>query len=484
MTDLFAFDKPKGRVAVIGGMMAYFESIMPEGFRDDRRGHVGEVLAQLGDEFVLHELGLWADSGDTASIAARLKASRPDALLFVPTMATPPADIAALAQDAGVPVVIACAHGLSQITDDYDMRALCRHSSNVGATMMGAMLSRLNLPRAPIILAGFMDDPDFHARLRMALRTAILSRQLDGLRVGRLGNPMPGYDHVDLDVQEAQMAGVEIVDIPLETWSARYTAVTDSEIAAFKTGRLPQLLPEATQWSETDNFDKAVRMAIALDRTALEYRLDCGSLTCRGPYGVELPGGAIGCLATSLMTGTGRPFSATGDLVTAVAMLIGKALGGATLYCELDAVDRERDAFLVANTGEADFAWVPRNGSVTLRDAAALSGREVPGVVIAHELAEGPATMLGVVPDIAAGTFRLIALEGETLEPARTSLHVTHGWFRTYRCPAMSAFEDWANAGATHHGALSRGHLAEACRWLGQLTGYATKEITGRTVHD
>jgi L-arabinose isomerase len=480
MREAFAQDLPTPKLAVIGGMMAYFESIMEPGFRDDRRGHVAAVTRSLAGEFALCDLGLWAAPEDTAPMAQRLAAKPPDLLLLVPTMATPPAGIAALARQAGVPVVIACAHELSQVTDAYDMRELCRHSTNVGAAMLGAMLRRDPAGATPILVSGFLDDPAFHARLRMALRTAALAVQMRGLRIGRLGAPMPGYDHIGLSAEEAAMGGVEVVDIALPDWQARNDAVTEAEIAAFRHDRLPHLLPRQTDWAPSESLDRAIRQALALDRLAQEAALACGSLCCRGPFGVEMPRGAIGCLATSLMTGSGRPFSATGDLVTAIAMLIGKRLGGATLYCELDAVDRSRDAFLVANTGEGDFGWCPPGSRAAIRPAAAHSGREVPGVVLQHELSAGPATMLGVVPDPQAGSFRLIALEGATPDaPAKTGLKVTNGWFQTALRPATAAFEAWAEAGATHHGALSRGALAEPSRWLARALGYRVAEIAG-----
>lgn len=477
MADPLACSHTPAKIAVIGGMMAYFETIMEAGFRDELRGHVAKATKALGTEFMLDDLGLWADSGDTERMAARLRANPPEALLLVPTMATPPAEIAGLARKTGVPVVIACAHGLSHITGAYDMRALCRHSANVGATMLGAMLARQADGPAAVIVAGFLDDETFHRRLASALRTAVLARRMNGLRIGRFGSVMPGYDHVGLDGEDAALGGVEIVDIPLAIWAARHAEITAAEIADFQSERLPLLLPANTQWSGGEDMDRAIRMAIALDRVAREHAIDCGSLACRGPFGVDLPMGAIGCLATSLMTGSGRPFSATGDLVTAIAMYIGKHLGGATLYCELDAVDRDRDAFLVANTGEGDFAWAPEGAAALVRPAGARSGRHVPGVVLQHDLSCGPATMLGVVPDRKAGTFRAIALEGDTLGRAKTGLEVTNGWFRPRRRPALAAFEAWAGAHATHHGALSRGLLGEPLRWLGQFTGYAITEI-------
>lgn len=452
--------------------MAYFEPIIGPGFRAIMGQHVNDVTARLGTEAELSMLGLWAEDDDTDGIARALAAAKPDVLLLVPAMATPPAALAAMARKAGVPIVIACGHELADVGPDYDMRALCRHSTNVGATMLVSMLRR-GAGAPPILVTGFLDEGAFHDRLAMAVRAAALAGRMDGLRVGRLGAPMPGYDHIGLSDAEGTCSGLIIVDVSAADWAARVKAVPDTVIRDFVRDGLRHLVSPSTRIDEGEGLDRAARIALALDALAGDLALDCGSLACRGPYGVGLENGAIGCLATSLMTGTRRPFSATGDLLTAVAMLAGKVLGGATLYCELDAIDRPSGAFLVANTGEADLAWCPDGGRVAIRDAGDLSGRAAPGVVLSHDLSPGPATMLGVTLDRSlSDRLGLIALEGDTLTHARTALKVMQGWFRTRGGQPISAFEGWANAAATHHGALSRGHLAEAARWLAAQRGW------------
>jgi len=458
--------------------MAYFESIMPTGFRDERRAHVATVVDPLRDRCDIVDLGLWADRGDAAEIGKKLETAQCDVLLLIPTMATPPAEIASLAEAAKLPVVIVCGHDLERVTKDYDMAALCRHSTNVGATMLGSMLRRLDQPIEPILVAGFLDDPNCHTRIQLAVETAALGQRLRGLRVGRLGAPMPGYDHLGLSQDQAAASGIELIDIPLERWTSAFAEITDVNVSYALDEVLPSILPKGAVFSRSPDLYRAMRLALAMDRVANDERLDCGTIACRGPFGDGLEQGAISCLATTLLAATGRPFSATGDIVTAIAMLIGRTLGGATLYCELDAVDRERDAFLVANTGEADIGWCPENGVFEIADASAHSGRQVPGVVLSHDLGEGPATMLGVTLDrTRSERLTLIALEGHTLEPAETALRVTNGWFRTTHRSALSAIEAWANASATHHGSLSPGHLAEATRWLGMILGHPVTTI-------
>lgn len=471
---LRAESRPK--VAAIGGFMAYFEAVMGENARQDRTAHLRHVIEPLARVADICDLGLFADPEDTARLVAEVKRIAPDVLLVVPTMATPPGPMLEIIEAAGAPVVIACGHGLSSIGPGYDMAELCRHSANVGAAMVESLMRRRG--RKPVTVAGFLDEAGFHARLAMAVKAAFLAKRMDGLRVGRLGAPMPGYDHVGLDAAEAAASGFALVDVPLADWAARIAAVSASEIDTLFERELPALLPDGARFSRSPDADRAARLAVALQKLCRDEALDCGSLTCRGPFGVGLAEGAIGCLATSMTTSRGIPFSATGDLVTAIAMLVGSALGGATLYCELDAIDRDRDAFLVANTGEGDFRWCPPGGRCVIREAGAHSGRAVPGLVIEHDLRPGPATMLGAALDrTTSDRLTLLAMEGEVGEPPATGLRVTHGWFKTRKRPAVAAFEKWVATGVPHHGALSAGHLSEAAGWLSQLASFELRTV-------
>lgn len=473
-------------VAAVGGYMAYFEAVMGPGARAGRAAHLRAVTGPLAGEVDLRDHGLLVDAGDAARIVAGLRATPPDVLLVVPTMATPPGPMMEVITATGAPVVLACGHDLHGIGADYDMAALCRHSVNVGAMMVESLMRRNGLQ--PISLVGETDDPAFHLRLALLIRAAHLAARLPGLRMGRLGLPMPGYDHVGLSPEEAEESGIHLVDVSLEHWSSRVAAISADRIAAFLAGELPRHLPPGTGTEPSpgtgEDWRRAAALALALRDLAVDEELDCGSLTCRGPFGVGLPGGAIGCLATSLMTGRGRPFSATGDLLVALAMFIGRNLGGpkdgATLYCELDAIDRDSGCFLVANTGEGDFAWAAPDSRCRIGPAAAHSGTTVPGLVIEHDLRPGPATLVGAALDRTRGRgITLAAMEGSVPDQAarRTGLKVSHGWFRSNSAPAARAMQRWTGTGVTHHAALSRGHLAEAMAHLSRLAGFRLETV-------
>jgi L-arabinose isomerase len=204
-----------------------------------------------------------------------------------------------------------------------------------------------------------------------------------------------------------------------------------------------------------------LRVAVALDRVNVSHGFAAGTINCRGPFGVKNPKiDSLGCLATTLATSRGVPFSCTADVITALAMLVGKRLGGAALYCELDAIDEARDAFLCANTGEGDTDWCGTQPCTAFTSGAS-SGRFAPGCSVSQVLRPGPATMIGFTPcPQAAGGFTFIAMEGMVQAPPDVALTVTAAWFQAKQSPMREAMEDWIRAGATHHGALCPGHLA------------------------
>src|SRR5260370_33289845 len=87
-------------------------------------------------------------------------------------------------------------------------------------------------------------------------------------------------------------------------------------------------------------------------------------------FGEEI--GITPCYGLGRLTSRGIPWTCAGDVVTAVAMLSVKRLGGAAIYHELEAVDYATGEVGIANSGEHGLDWcapgerprLPRNGWV------------------------------------------------------------------------------------------------------------------------
>lgn len=465
------------RIAVAAGYMPFFNEIMPQDYPADRDAY-GRSLAQAAEAAGdVTYLGLVDDgeAGRRAGIA--LSALDADAVLLAPTMATPANYLWNVVEpNPKLPVVIWSAHETGTIAPGYDMVELCRHSQNVGALMAGNMLARHGRPF--VVVTGEREDPAVRDELADKLRVAALAGRLRRSRIGRLGHPLDGYANVDVDPDALrQSCGMEVIDIGLDEWN---DALSDADDEA-----IDSVLADVDRYASLDpgrdapQARAAARMAAALGAVSRRHDLIAGGLNCRGAFGVgNAVSLSLGCLALTHAAATGVPFACTGDLITAIAMAIGSALGGATLYCELDAIDTTRDAFLCANTGEGDPRWGRSRTDCRIFEAGAASGRRAPGCSVRQVLSEGEATMIGFTPRAGApGGFVLIAMEGQVQEAPKVALSVTSAWFQADTKPMRRAFSQWAEAGATHHGSLTPGRQARRLELLARFLGIGFEQV-------
>jgi L-arabinose isomerase len=448
------------RIAVIGGYMPFFDPIMPTGYRAGRDAFVRQVAELLQGLGQIDYLGL-VDSFEAGAAAGRaITAQAADMVVVVPSMACPAGYIeAALVDRPDLPVVIAPLTEIERIPRSYDMPDLCHHSGHVGALMAANILHRAG--RRPSIIAGPLGDPSVRARLMETVRAAALAGRFRKLRVGRLGRPLDGYGNVDLD--EAiinEKLGITLVSIEHAEWVDVVCSVTvqDREKAL-------EFLGTRLRWdgdAASPDLAAALNVAVALDRVVDRHGLDAGAINCRGEWGVTEPRiASLACLGLTAMAARGVPFACTGDVSTAIALWLGRQAGGAALYCELDAVDIDENAFLCSNTGEADPDWLAEGACCSAFPAGGHSGRPSPGCCLSQRLRTGPATMVGFSPDGRRSEgFVLCALEGEVTGTPQVALPVTSAWFRPHGGAPYRSFEAWAGAGATHHGSLSPGHLS------------------------
>lgn len=465
------------RIAVIGGYMPFFDPIMPSGYRAGRDAFVRQVAGLFHDLGHVDYLGL-VDSFESGMAAGRaITALAADMAVIVPSMACPAGYIEAVLSDRpDMPVVIASLAEIERIPRSYDMPDLCHHSGHVGALMAANILHRAG--RRPSIIAGSLSDPGVRARLTETVRAAALAGRLRKLRVGRLGRPLDGYENVDLDDAIVhEKLGVTLVSIEHTEWVDAVCSVTIQD--------RDKVLESLGLWFLCDedvgspDLEAALKVAVALDSVVDRHGLDAGAINCRGDWGVAEPRiASLACLGLTVMAARGVPFACTGDVSTALALWLGRQAGGASLYCELDAVDIEQNAFFCSNTGEADPAWLAEGAYCSVFSAGSHSGRPSPGCCVSQRLRTGPATMVGFSPDRRRSEgFVLCSLEGEVTGTPQVALPVTSAWFRPQGGAPYRSFEAWAEAGATHHGSLSPGHLSTLLAGVACHAGIAFEPI-------
>jgi L-arabinose isomerase len=223
-----------------------------------------------------------------------------------------------------------------------------------------------------------------------------------------------------------------------------------------------------------DDLARSLRAALALETIVDAHDLDGGAFNCHVPqfrFGEVI--GIAPCWALGRLTTAGRPFTCTGDIVTAVAMLTTKRLGGAAVYHEIEAIDYATGEVVIANSGEHDLAWLAPGARPRLRPNGWFCGRDAHcGVCAVLEPAPGPATLVGFTPHPQArGGFRYVVARGDLTERTFPETGTVNGAFRFRDGPVEAAWARWAAAGVNHHSSATPGDLsrevASVARHLG-----------------
>jgi L-arabinose isomerase len=410
---------------------------------------------------------------DRAALGAAVRAALPvawvkpeeaDAALVLQTMATPPAWTLPVLGD--LPVVVWAAHGEGASPDAaFDHGAITAQGATVGAPMLTSLLVREGRPFELVL--GRVDDAAAQSEVVAALAGAAAARRLARARVGRVGAPIAGYDCVDTDGERLR-AATGITLVPIEPAELR------DLYAAVDAGRVRELERETRGAYDVEvggeALERSLRAACALDDLVARHDLDAGALNCHVPE-IRL-GDAIGiapCFALGRSTTRGVPWACAGDVLTAVAMLAGKLLGGAAQYHELEAVDYASGELVLASSGEFDLALAP-----AARPRLIANGwYDGAGACACLTAAAGPATLIGFA-QVGDG-YRLIAAEGAFTGRAFPATGTANGGFTFAR--GLPAWADWCRAGASHHSSATPGAFGRPLEALGRFLGVESVRV-------
>ena len=440
------------------------------GFRSDRQDMLDEAAAALAGAGVDVVWKGLVDSPEAGGEAAkRVAAAGAETVLMMQSMAAPPAyAVAALDALAGVPAVVWAAQRPRTLRAGFDESDITMLGATVGAPMLTNVLGRTGRPFE--LAVGRPGDSAFMERLAGVLTAAAAAGRIARARIARVGRPIPGYHCVDVDDGELRAAtGIELVPVdPGEVYDL-YCGVTDvsdledeivagfDEAAADNRGRVPSL-----------------RLAAAMERLDRSGGFDAGAMNCHVEeirFGAD-PGVAP-CYGLGRETTRGIPWTCSGDVLTAAAMLVAEQLGGAALYHEIEAIDFDTDEVVIANSGEHDLRWLPPGCRPRLQPNPWYRQDPVTGLSAWFELPPGPATLVGFTPHHAEPSgFRLIAAEGDITGRSFPDSPTVGGAFRfSGGEPVGQAWKRWAEAGVNHHSAAAPGHLADRTAVVARFLG-------------
>jgi L-arabinose isomerase len=450
------------RVGVVSPYWTLWEHTAGPTFRADRLALSRAVADDMAD--VVEPVAvLEVDGAEAGAAAGRAFADLDvDAVLVVQTMAVPAAwTMAALDAVPRAPVVVWALHETGLVDGGFDHGSITTQGATVGAPMITNLLSRAARPFELVL--GRRGDQATERRVRDALRLAGVARGIGRARLGRIGRPLDGYAHVDVDDTALRTAtGIELVPIDPGEVVARFREVADDDVRALEADVRREWTFERDP--EPDDLDRSLRAALALEQVVDHHGIDGGAFNCHVPqFRFGEPIGIAPCWALGRLTSGGRPFTCTGDIVTAVAMLTTKRLGGAAIYHEIEAIDYATGEVVIANSGEHDTAWLAPGARPRLRPNDWFCGRDPHcGVCAVFEPPPGPATLVGFTPHPAArGGFRYVVARGELTSRTFPETGTVNGAFRFRDGTVEEAWARWASAGVNHHSSATPGDLSE-----------------------
>lgn len=460
-----------GQLSVYFGL---FDKAMPPEFRRDREALAHRFTDFLSTAGEVIYPGL-VDSEEAGRRAGEVfSAEEVDVVVFVPAMAAPPSYGWEAVRGLEVPVISVAAQELTSIPTAYTTEEGTQRSTLVGLVMFTNVLAREGKPM--VTMVGRLESEDFAVQVAEAVRAAALASRLRGLRVGAIGAPIGGYLDVEATPQQVDRLGLEMVSVSREELNSAFAGVSEERVQEMADGLRRRFETSATPG---EVLARSARLALALQGICERRDLAGGTVNCHGNlfrWNPEV--GITACLGVTCLSERGTPLSCTGDLPAGIALVIGKAVAGGSLYCEAYGVDFEGDWVLLANGGESDVSMADPSRPITLLPEDHYMGEKGPGTAIVFSLPTGPATLLSMSPIAGAeGGWALVVGEGEIIGSRHEAIEGPNGMFRFSSGPAHEAFQRFCNAGATHHSVLTPGHHLRTLQMMAEWMGFEVRAV-------
>jgi L-arabinose isomerase len=433
------------------------------------------VQAALAGRVEIVSRGTVASVEDGVALGRELRDAGAEALLVLQTLAVMPAyTTAALRELPELPVVVWTAHRERRVPSDFDHERITSEGATVGTPMLTNTLVRAGRPFELVV--GLVGDDATATAVANALRCGAVATRLRRSRIGRVGPVFQGYDCVDADDDRLRAAtGIEAVRIDAAEFRELYLAVDPHRVAEVE--HETRDLYDVQADAEGDVLVRSLRAACALADLVDRHRLDAGAINCHVReirFGEEV--GIAPCFALGRETSRGVPWACAGDVVTAVAMLTLKLLGGAAQYHELESLDYETGELVVASSGEHDLAFAgerPRLQRNLWYDADPRCG-----ACACFAAPAGPATLVAFTElDRPSPGYRYVIASGEFTGTAWPGVGTPYAAFRFGGGEALDAWTRWCRAGANHHSAATPGAFAQPVETVARFLGVESVRV-------
>lgn len=446
------------RIAFLPFYVDYYEAICPDFPREKAAAakRCADVLAARGD--LLWDGSLIRNVEAATAAGKKLSGEKLDCVVVFTSIAVFGAIPWAALQPIQAPILIWNAQAIPSVGKAYTMVEIVRNTGQIGTQALANTLLREG--RWFRVVAGYEKSSRTAKDLDSFFGIIRAVSAVKNARLLAVGESFPMMTDIAMDEDEvARHIGARVTHVSNAELTRRYESIPGDEVnRAAQQMRVSNQVKELTE----DEVLRSSRLCQSLHSFVTEHRADAGTLNCH--MGVCLRNPAIGitaCYSLGVQNSLGRPFTCTGDLPTALGMLLLKKLTGIAMYTEVQVMDEKRRAIVIANSGEGEDA-IRRAGSKSqVRGNTNFNGAHGRGASFAYPLKPGPATVISFTPSPkSAKPFRLIVAEGMILKEPLPDAGALAGFFRFAHTDLHDGYTRWLEAGAVHHAATATGHWA------------------------
>jgi L-arabinose isomerase len=399
--------------------------------------------------------GLVEDEDQAAAAARQFNAEGVDIIVAMELAYTKGLVPARCFLDTTAPVLVWNTQHIARLKEEDDFDVIMLNSGMAGMPELTAALIRTG--REFSIVTSRFDDPAGREKLAKVIAAAGARRRLRNAKVGLVGHPFEGMTDLMFDgLGFRQAVGPAVWPVEPEAVAVRFGEIPQAEVDALVKAENARYNVDM----EPALFERSARLALALEVTAREEKLD--AFTAFDQVWLSDPRvGVIPSYATGRLCELGIPAAPEGDVTTAVAQLALQELAGQATTLENYVIDFENNAVMFSHDGHGNPALgIP--GQVSVKHSIYYTGVHGYGAGFEFVYEPGVITNLAIVT-VGGNRFRFVISEGELLEMKPRSISAPQALFRHGQLPIDEWCNAWLCAGAPHHMGAARG------RWTPQL---------------
>lgn len=445
---------PELRIGYLPVYVDYYESICPE-FGPEKAAaarHCADVLATHGTLIWNGEL---VRNVEQAAVTGKwLAEQNADCIVVFTTIAVFGGIPWAALQSLSAPILLWNAQAIETVGRGYTMVEIVRNTGQIGAQALANTLMREG--RWFRVVTGYEKGKRTVQDLQRFFRIIRAVRALQRARLLSVGGAFPTMTDILVDDQVLRNhLGATVTYVSAGQLTERYHSISEPAMKAGVEEIRRYDIRELTQ----DELVRSARLCEAVKSLVSEHGADAGTVNCHRHTCIQNPSiGITACYSLGIQNSVGRPFTCTGDLATALAMLLLKRLTGVAMYTEVQVMDERRKAIVIANSGEGEEGIRRNRCRSVVQGNTNFIGKHGRGASFAYPLRPGPATVVSFTQS-PKGTkpFRLIVAEGEILHETLPDTGALAGFFRFSKTDLHSAYTRWLEAGPVHHAATTPG---------------------------